>query len=331
MKDFKDKIVFVTGGASGVGLGQAQVFTAAGAKVIIADMNRQRLNEAIKAGAADYAIKLDVTDRAATAAAADEIEKVYGACPDILCLTAGVNTFGPAEASTYDDFDWVMGVCFDAVVNGLITFVPRMIKKGTGGYIAGTVSYGAFGPGPVTAPYAAAKTAMLNLLESYYVSLKPYGIGVSAICPANVKSHIYEAALNRPKEFSDTGYNVSEKTQSFLAGFHESGIEPKELGEILLKGIEDEIFLIVPYKSGTRMVELEFDRFKYYTYKGGVEELAALKATAERQEESLRLTSEREGFDVSKKSLMGNAAPPDNGGFGKARSDLDFIAAEKKA
>jgi len=71
MKDFKDKVVFITGGASGAGLGQAQVFTELGAKVVIADMNRARLNEAIKAGAADYAVKLDVTDRKAFAQVAD--------------------------------------------------------------------------------------------------------------------------------------------------------------------------------------------------------------------------------------------------------------------
>ncbi|MDR3209465.1 MAG: SDR family oxidoreductase, partial [Oscillospiraceae bacterium] len=148
MKDFKDKIVFITGGASGAGLGQAQVFTEAGAKVVVADMNRQRLNEAIKSGSADYAIRLDVTDRKAFAAAADEIEKVYGECPDVIILTAGVNVFGPAEASTYDDYDWVVGVCFGGVVNGLVTFVPRMIKAGKGGHIASTVSWGAFGAGP---------------------------------------------------------------------------------------------------------------------------------------------------------------------------------------
>ena len=87
-------------------------------------------------GAPVHAIKLDVTDREGFAAAADEVERVFGSTPDLLVLTAGVNVFGPAEASTYDDYDWVVGVCFGGVVNGLVTFVPRMIKAGKGGHIA---------------------------------------------------------------------------------------------------------------------------------------------------------------------------------------------------
>ncbi|MDR3310364.1 MAG: SDR family oxidoreductase [Oscillospiraceae bacterium] len=343
MKDFKDKIVFITGGASGAGLGQAQVFKAAGAKVVIADMNRQRLNEAIRNGDADYAIKLDVTDRKAFAQAADEIEKVFGETVDVLILTAGVNTFGPAEASTYDDYDWVVGVCFGGVVNGLVTFVPRIIKKGKGGYIASTVSWGAFGAGPSTAPYSAAKAGVLNLLESYYNALKPYNIGVSAVCPANINSHIYEAALNRPENLQDTGYNVSDKTQNFLASIHKNGLDPKVLANWLKKGMEDEIFLVIPYDQAPRMVEIEMERFRYLAYPGGEADLAALRATPERQAESGRMGAIREGYDVSNTGPIvppadgekSDAPPPvfafpDTGGFGMAKADLDYVDPSKK-
>jgi NAD(P)-dependent dehydrogenase (short-subunit alcohol dehydrogenase family) len=168
----------------------------------------------------------DVTDRAGYGAAADEGENVFGAAPDLLVLTAGVNVFGPAEASTYDDFDWVVGVCFGGVVNGLVTFVPRMIKKGAGGHIAATVSWGAFGAGPMTAPYSAAKAAVLNLLESYFVSLKPYGIGVTALCPANIRSRIYEAAIQgRPEQFKTRG-STSPRTLRRSWRNHERVMDP---------------------------------------------------------------------------------------------------------
>ncbi len=332
MKDFNGKIAFITGGASGAGFGQAQVFSEAGCKVVIADVRQDHLDEAMAyfkdKGAPVHAIKLDVTDRAAYAAAADEVENVYGAAPDLLVLTAGVNVFGPAEASTYDDYDWVMGVCLGGVVNGLVTFVPRMIKAGKGGYIASTVSWGAFGAGPMTAPYSAAKSAVLNLLESYFVALKPYGIGVSALCPANIRSKIYEAAIQgRPEQFKNTGYNVTEDTQKFLASIHANGMDPRVLAEWLKTGIENEQFLVVPYPSGPRMVEVAVSRFVDYASPEGMKRLEE-KTNQPPDEEELKFMAEREGYDVSKAPTP--RAPMNDSGFAKAAKNIDWIDPSKK-
>ena len=336
MKDFAGKVAFITGGASGAGLGYAQIFSEAGMKVVIADARQDHLDEAMayfKEKNADvHAIKLDVTDRDAFAAAADETEKVYGV-PDLLILNAGVNVFGPAEASTYDDFDWVGGVCYGGTVNGLITFVPRMIKAGPGRHIAATVSWGAFGAGPSTAPYSAAKAAALNLMESYWIALKPYGIGVSAIVPANIRSRIYESALQgRPDQYANTGYNVSEDTQKLLASIHANGMDPRVLAAWLKKGIENEVFLVVPYEHGTRMVELALERFKYYTTAEGIKEWEA-KQSAPPTEEEMMHNAEREGytFDAKKPLEAPKDMPPmKDVGFGKARGDIEWVDAAKK-
>ena len=336
MKDFAGKVAFITGGACGAGLGYAQIFSEAGMKVVIADYRQDHLDEAMayfkEKDVPVHAIRMDVTDRAAFAAAADECERVYGV-PDLLILNAGVNVFGPAEASTYDDFDWVCGVVFGGTVNGLITFVPRMIKAGPGRHIAATISWGAFGAGPGTAPYAAAKSAQLNLMESYWIALKPYGIGVSAITPANVRTRIYEAAtIGRPKELGNTGYNVSEETQKQLAGVHASGMDPRVLAEWLKKGIEDELFLVVPYEHGPRMVELALERFKYYASVEGMKEWEA-KQAAGMTDEEFALHCEREGMDLKtalasrgKSSVFSS----NDVGFGKARGDLDWVSETKR-
>ena len=330
MKDFAGKVAFITGGASGAGFGQAQVFSEAGMKVVIADVRQSHLDEAMayfkEKGTPVHAIKLDVTDREGYAAAADEIESIYGAPPDLLVLTAGVNVFGPAEASTYDDYDWVVGVCFGGVVNGLVTFVPRMIKAGKGGHVAATVSWGAFGAAAMVAPYTAAKAAVLNLMESYYLALIPYGIGVSALCPANIKSRIYETALNRPEHLQNTGYNVNEKTQEFLATIHSHGMEPRVLADWLKKGIEDEIFLIIPYPSGPRMVEMEMQRFAEYATPEGMKRLEQ-KRNSPPSEEQLKMMSEREGYEI--KPGPSSFFTTDSG-FAKARKDLDWVDPSKR-
>lgn len=332
MKDFAGKIAFITGGASGAGFGQAQIFSEAGMKVVIADVRQDHLDEAMayftEKKVPAHAIKLDVTDRAAYAAAADEVEKVFGAAPDLLVLTAGVNVFGPAEASTYDDYDWVVGVCFGGVVNGLVTFVPRMIKKGTGGHIAATVSWGAFGAGAMTAPYSAAKAGVLNLLESYFVALKPYGIGVTAVCPANIRSRIYEAAtIGRPEQFKNTGYNVSEDTQKLLASIHASGMDPRVLADWMKKGIENEQFIVAPYPSGPRMIQMQLERFVDYASPEGMKRLEE-KAKQPPTEEEIKMQSEREGYDVTKRPF--GTGPMKDVGFAKARKDLDWVDPSKK-
>ena len=285
MKDFAGKIAFITGGGSGAGLGQAKVFSEAGCKVVIADIRQDHLDEAVayfrSKKAQVHAIKLDVTDRQAYAAAANEVEKVFGEPPQLLFNTAGVNTFGPAEASTYEDYDWVMGVCLGGVINGMVTFVPRMIKAGKGGHIATVSSWGGFMGGATTAPYSAAKAAVNNLMESYNLSLKPSHIGVTVLCPMNIRSNIGEAVYTRPKNLDNTGYNVNEKTVNHLRSIHAQGMDPIELAGWLKRGIENDQLYVIPYENSKQLLEDNFKRVLDLATPGGVirqEELARQRA-----------------------------------------------------
>ena len=230
MKDFAGKICFITGGASGAGLGQAKVFGKAGMKVAIADIRQDALDNAVKE-IEDYgikkedilAIKVDLTNREEYTAAADKVEEVFGGPPHLLIQTAGVNSFGPIEASTFDDFDWVMGVCLDHVINGLLIFVPRMIKayaNKTEFHVATTSSMGAFMAGSTTGPYSAAKAAVNNLMYSYAEALKPYGAGATVLCPGNIRSNIGNAEKYRPAHLRNTGYHISEGTMKTLNAIH---------------------------------------------------------------------------------------------------------------
>ncbi|MDR2605886.1 MAG: SDR family oxidoreductase, partial [Oscillospiraceae bacterium] len=282
MKDFKNKLVLITGGASGAGRGQAEVFTEVGAKVIIADVNQERIDETVAAGAAVQGVKLDVRDREGWAKLADDIEATYGGTIDLLVLTAGVNAFGPAEATDFKTFDFITDIVYGGVANGLITFVPRMIKKKQklGGEmgIASTVSWGAFGSGASVAPYCAAKAAQLNLLESYYEALKAYDIHVTAVCPANINSHIYESQLKMIEENGKSGYNITEDTAKLLSTIHAHGMMPRDLANYMKKALEDKVFLCIPYKSGPEMVEDALSRLPLLASVEGIKKLAE-KAT----------------------------------------------------
>ena len=264
MQDYSGKVAFITGGASGAGFGQATVFGEAGCRIVIADLRRKAIEEAIgrlrAQGIEVHGIELDVTDRAAYARAADEVERVYGKPPELLFNTAGVNAFGPVENSTYEDFDWLMGVNFGGVVNGMVTFVPRMIAAGRGGHIVTTSSIGGFHGSAVAAIYSAAKAAVINLMESYQQALAKHGIGVSVLCPANIRSNIAEATRLRPAHLANTGYVVNEEVIASLHSIHAHGLDPVVLARRTKEGMEAKQLYIIPYPEQKETLEQQFRR-----------------------------------------------------------------------
>lgn len=240
MKDVKGKVAFITGGASGAGLGMAKAFLKNGMKVVIADIRQDRLDQAItEISSPDiHAVQLDVTDRDAFARAGDETERVFGKV-HVVCNNAGINLFVPIEESTYNDWDWVMGVNFGGVVNGVQTFVPRIRRHGEGGHIVNTASMAAFLPSGVAGIYTAAKYGVRGLSESLRLSLYVHNIGVSCFCPGLISSAINESEKIRPREL-DSPNTV--KNQEFMVGLTELnkfGMTPEEAGEKVLAGIRE--------------------------------------------------------------------------------------------
>ncbi len=319
MKDFAGKVAFITGGASGAGLGQAKVFSEAGCKVVIADVRQDHLDEAItyfKSKNADvHAIKLDVTDRKAYTAAADEVEKIYGSPPQLLFNTAGVNAFGPAEASTFEDYDWIISVDLGGVINGMVTFIPRMIKAGKGGHVATVSSMSGFMASSNCTPYSAAKAAVVSLMECYYNALKPYGIGVSCLCPVGIKSNIGESSYTRPKELENTGYNTNEKTVEFMRKHYSYGIDPIDLAHIFKEGIENDVLFVLPYPDPEKVLRDNFKRIINYTTPEGM-----------KRQEKLDL-KRRRAMAKQPNPMMEGAA---EAGWGKARQDLTWITKEHR-
>ncbi|MEZ5892951.1 MAG: SDR family NAD(P)-dependent oxidoreductase [Parvularculaceae bacterium] len=261
MKDFKGKTAFITGGASGAGFGQACVFGDLGCRVVIADIRKAAVDEALdklKArGITAHGIELDITDRKAYAAAADETEKVFGGV-DLLFNTAGVSIFGPLEKATYDDYDWIMDVNFNGVVNGMQTFVPRMIARGQGGHIVNTASLGCFVAASVAGIYSASKFAVHGITMAMRDALTPYGIGVSVLCPANIRSNIAESVDTRPAHLSNSGYKVDQDELNALREIYSQGMDPEELAGHVKTAIEENRFYIIPYPEARPMLEMIF-------------------------------------------------------------------------
>ncbi|KRA25305.1 hypothetical protein ASD65_13395 [Microbacterium sp. Root61] len=252
MKDFEGRVAFITGGASGIGFGQALVFGGLGCRIAIADVRQDALDDAVvrlaAAGIDALPVRLDIRDRAAWEHAADDVEAHFGAPVSLLFNTAGVNGFGALESATYADFDWVMGVNFQGVVNGIVTLLPRMLADGGGGHIVSVASMAGFQGSPAAAIYAASKAAVINLMESYALTLPAQGIGVSLLCPASARTDIAKALDRRPADLS--GKSSFTEDPRFIAlqqQLYSGGMEPVELAHHVRSAIEDERFWVLPF------------------------------------------------------------------------------------
>eukprot|EP01137_Pigoraptor_chileana_P006810 Opistho-2@51563 len=245
------RTAFITGGGSGVALGQAKVFAQAGCKVAIVDIRQDHLDEAMAwfegRGHDVMAVKLDITDRDAYERAADAVEAKLGPV-ELLFNTAGVSIFGPLQNATYDDWDWQLDVNLKGVINGIQTFVPRMIERGKGGHIVNTASMSAFVALKGTGIYCTLKMAIRGLSECLALDLADHGIGVSMLCPGAVNSNIHEAVLTRPAHLQSTGYyGADPDVMAHLKQVIAVGMEPEVLAQYVLKGVEADQLYILPY------------------------------------------------------------------------------------
>jgi len=261
--DYQGAIAFITGGASGAAFGQAQLFGRLGCRIFIVDIRGDALAEALARLRAEgidaTGAKLDLTDREAYAAVADRVERDLGAPPRFLFNTAGVFAMGPTAASTYEDYDWVFGVNLGGVINGMVTFVPRMIKAGRGGHVVSTSSVGGFLAHDGNTLYCAAKAAVISLMEGYRGALARHGIGVSVLCPMNIRSNIARSADTRPDHLARTGYNVSAETVASLQSVYDHGMDPIVLAEHVRRGIEANQLYIVPYPEARDVLTPHYD------------------------------------------------------------------------
>jgi len=262
MLEVQGKTAFITGGASGIGLGMAKVFAKAGMQVVIADIRQDHLDQAMEYFAATnfrvHPIRLDVSDRAAFARAADEAERVFGPV-HVVCNNAGINMFAPMDECTYDDWDWIMGVNLGGVINGIQTFIPRLKAHGEGGHIVNTASMAAFITGPGAGIYTATKFAVRGLTESLRWNLAPLNIGVSVLCPGLVNSAIHESDKVRPEALSKNVGPVDQAFMERLADIHKVGMDPVEVGEKVLAGIRRNDLYIFPHPEFKEELREIFD------------------------------------------------------------------------
>lgn len=247
MKDMAGKTAFVTGAASGIGLGIAGALAQAGVKVMLCDIEEAALAKAVeglKRTNADVdGVKADVSLKSELKAAADATIARYGKV-HILVNNAGVGGGGPYGAWTAAGWDWTLGVNLMAVICGIEIFGPLIEQQGEGGHIvstvsiAGLISYG-------SQAYNVSKYGVVALSEGLRGELAPRGIGVSVLCPGFIRTQIMDSGRNLPERFdrpSDERLAAMRSSDmfKFIQDRVSHGIDPSYVGELVREGIEND-------------------------------------------------------------------------------------------
>ncbi len=247
MKDLAGKVAFVTGAASGMGLGITTALAQAGVKVMMCDIEKDALDDAIsglKQTNADVdGVIADVSLKDQLQAGADATMERYGRV-DILVNNAGVGGGGRYGEWTDEGWNWTIGVNLMSVVWGIEIFGPLIEAHGEGGQIVSTASIAGFLP-VTNPPYNVTKFGVVALSEGLRTELEPRGIGVSVLCPGFIRTKIMDSSRNVPARFAGardtTGQSADLDHSEFAQMARDAiahGIDPLYVGELVREGIE---------------------------------------------------------------------------------------------
>jgi NAD(P)-dependent dehydrogenase (short-subunit alcohol dehydrogenase family) len=248
MKDFKDKVIVITGGATGIGFGLAKAFGTEGAKIVLAEPRESRLQEAVaeleKIGVeATYTI-CDVTKSDQVEALAD-FAWAWKGHVDVIINNAGIMVpHAPVLDMPIEHIEQIFAVNFYGVVHGSKVFGKRFIEQGTPAAIYNLGSENSFFHGtPLNGAYVATKHSVFAITQSLYEEMPDF-IEVSLICPGFVVSEL------GPEENMQYGMPTDQ--------FIEIAMQQIKAGEFF---VVSHAYNMVPITERYEMVKRAYDKF----------------------------------------------------------------------
>ena len=263
MREFKDTVGFITGGASGIGLAAAEALGRRGMNLMLADIEADTLASAVDGlraqGISVEGLTLDVADSVAYESAARQTLERFGKV-NFLFNNAGVGSFALAGATPIADWQWVVHVNLLGVAYGVECFLPSMQALNEPCHIVNTASMaghvGAAGMGP----YNAAKFAVVGYSESLRDQLRETQVEVSVLCPAFVKTRIAHSRRNHPGGGTEQDPNQVDSDVANLIA--ETGMETAQLMDVFMSGIEQDRFYLFSHPDYWPILEERLERIR---------------------------------------------------------------------
>ena len=254
MQELKDRTAVITGAASGIGLALARRLSAAGMRIMLADIESGPL-DAVRTELADAghdvdSFEIDVREHdqlvALDAATRERFGNVH-----LLCNNAGVVAGGPIAGE--DDLDmwrWAIDINLWGVIHGCKAFLPAMVAHGERAHVVNTASMAGLGPSPLMAPYTISKYGVVALTETLSLEMQMTGanVGVSVLCPAFVKTGIADSKRNLPAELADT-HGEEHPAEGVLRTLVAGGIEPADVAAAVEDAVRNDAFWIITHEE----------------------------------------------------------------------------------
>jgi NAD(P)-dependent dehydrogenase (short-subunit alcohol dehydrogenase family) len=260
VKQLDGAVAFVTGGGNGIGRAVVLELARAGTHVAVADVDVDAASSvaagARALGVGAVALELDVRDAAAFEAAAVEAESALGPVR-LLHANAGIALVEPVATTTAEDWRWVIDVNLFGVVNGVRTFLPRMLALDGERHIVSTASAAGLYAQPMLGAYNASKYAVTALCETLHEELAPHGIGVSVLCPGMVATRIgphsarlravQHPAPDQPHGRAPAGDWATTRV-----------VSPDDVARIVVQGVRDGELYLLTHPEQRELVEQRF-------------------------------------------------------------------------
>ncbi len=265
MQEFEGRVAVITGGASGIGLGMARAFAGAGMKLVLGDLDTEALDavteELAGAGAEVVGRRCDVSQLGEIQALADQAVDTFGGV-NVLCNNAGIGIPTTTHKMKLDDWKWIIDVDLWGPIYGIDVFLPIIEEQGEG-HINATSSMAGLIAGGMMGAYNVAKHGVVALMATLERDLRGRNSPVTAsvLCPGPINTNIsrhsveYRPGRAKPKTDGATSGKVASSIQAAL----EKGMDPDEVGRLVLEAIGSGQFWVLTHPRWTRALQKQLD------------------------------------------------------------------------
>jgi NAD(P)-dependent dehydrogenase (short-subunit alcohol dehydrogenase family) len=252
----ENKVAVITGAGSGIGEGIARAASAAGMKIVVADIDIGKAQlvatDLVTGGGQAIAVKVDVSELASVEALRDTAVAEYGAV-HLLCNNAGVWLGALMQDADIKDWQYLINVNLFGVVHGVKAFLPLLIAQGEG-HIVNTASMGGLISGPPEGLYTTTKFAVVGLSEALLMEVVEQGVGVSVLCPGLVDTNLITQSFAVRPDSVNSGIDHQQPAPDVA-----SGISPLVVGQQVMDAVREDGFYVITHDDYRDIIKMRHD------------------------------------------------------------------------